>query len=71
MSEHGPCLHEGTLAAMAKDIEYIRKGMDGINGLPTKVALNEQSISRLWWMVGGVGLLGIGLLAKILAPYFL
>ena len=71
MSNHGLCLHEVDLANMAKDIEYIRKSLDKINGLDVEVALHKQSIFRLWWMVGGAAFLALGGLIKILAAYFL
>jgi len=34
-----------------KDIFKILNG-NGANGLVTRVALNKQSISRVWWWVG-------------------
>ncbi len=66
MTEHTFCLHEANLASMAKDIEYIRKSLDRINSLPTKVALHGQSIFRLWWMVGGMAVIAIGMVIKVI-----
>lgn len=70
MAEHSFCLHEASLAGMAKDIEYIRASLDKINSLPTKVALHGQSISRLWWMVGGVAVVAIGVAGKAIINFF-
>ena len=46
-------LHENTEAT--KEILKIIKGTNG-DGLMTKLALQRQSLGRLWWWTGGVSL---------------
>ena len=61
-SEH-KCLHETDFALMAKtqtdmsesvkELVDLIKGSNG-HGLLTRLALNDQSLTRLWWWVGGI-----------------
>jgi len=44
---------------VVKEILNIIKGTNG-DGLTTKIALQGQSLARLWWWVGGVSLCLVG-----------
>jgi len=58
-----PCTQETNLAIIREKVGRIDATTDkilkilegnGADGLITNVALNKQSIRRLWWWVGGV-----------------
>ena len=42
------------------NVEKIFKLLDGPEGLVTGVALNKQSIKRVWWWLGGVSTTMVG-----------
>ena len=50
------------IALIKDDMSYLRESMKEIhdiltkNGLITTVALNKQSIKRVWWWVGSISL---------------
>jgi len=44
---------------VVKEILNIIKGTNG-DGLTTKIALQGQSLARLWWWTGGVSLCLVG-----------
>lgn len=53
----GFALMKQDVATTKKNTEDILKTLRGSNnnpGLITKVALNTQSIGRVWWWVGGI-----------------
>ena len=43
-----------------KEILNIIKGTNG-DGLTTKLALQRQSLARLWWWVGGLSICFVGI----------
>ena len=64
-----PCTQETNIALVQQattdiktDIGKMLKILDGNGdeGLTTKVALNKQSIKRMWWWVGGISLAILG-----------
>ena len=65
MSDELMCSKEAELAVIqtvlcentevVKEILNIIKGTNG-DGLTTKIALQRQSLARLWWWTGGVSL---------------
>ena len=57
-----PCTESHRLERIEKKQDRILSILEGngANGVVTKVALNRQSISRMWWWVGGISLAIIG-----------
>ena len=45
---------------VVKEILNIIKGTNG-DGLTTKIALQRQSLARLWWWVGGLSICFVGI----------
>jgi len=67
--ERIPCIHESNIAEMKTNVEHVVRKVDKIedmltNGLSTQVALNKQSIGRVWWWLGGVSLAILGVACK-------
>ena len=70
-----PCTQETNIALIQQGIQSIQKDVtktliilegNGGEGLTTKVALNRQSIKRVWWWVGAVSLTLLGITAYVL-----
>ena len=70
-----PCTQETNIALIQQGIQSIQKDVtktliilegNGGEGLTTKVALNRQSIKRMWWWVGAVSLTLLGITAYVL-----
>lgn len=72
MDKH-QCKYEKEMAVLHENVETIKENTkqilktlngNGATGLITKVALNRQSISRMWWWVGGLSLVAIGVVIR-------
>ncbi len=64
---------DSEIAAMKDNVDDIKEMVKAINdalngkeGLVTKTELNEASIKRIWWFVGGLSFAMVGLCAKII-----
>lgn len=78
--EEHKCIHEVDLAIMAqsqeriesviKEILKLLKG-DNNQGLITKTALLSQSISRMWWWVGGISISIMGIALFVIRIYLI
>jgi len=51
--------YDADIAVIANNVEHMQKDVTEVltrNGLITTVALNKQSIKRVWWWVGSLSL---------------
>ena len=65
-----PCTKQTSIALVEQSTQKIERNVEkilkiiegnGNNGLITRVALNRQSLTRIWWWIGGISLSIVGI----------
>lgn len=65
-----PCTQQTSIALVEQSTQKIERNVEkilkiiegnGNNGLITRVALNRQSLTRIWWWIGGISLSIVGI----------
>jgi hypothetical protein len=68
MTEH-QCVHEDLWGELRADLRNLKESIDKLNGVVidklngvvVRSELNKSSITRLWWFVGGIAIIFLGI----------